>query len=192
MNDLPFDIKDPVLLDQIEKIIPFHGYLSTGAFIGLEMLNLAKKLLDIKENERIYVTCETKNCIPDPFQIICGCTIGNNGLNILDHGKMAVTVNKAGNPGETVKGIRIVVDPEKTIKYPLFHTWFMNEAKISHEAAINELLKADGDVYSWYFIDLHVPIRSEKKIVICSACGESFVQDENEIICKWCSDPEIL
>ena len=68
----------------------------------------------------------------------------------------------------------------------------MNEAKISHEDAINELLKADGDVYSWYFIDLRVPIISESKIVICSVCGESFVQDENEIICKWCSDPEIL
>ena len=34
---------------------------------------------------------------------------------------MAVTVNKAGNPGETVKGIRIVIDPEKTIKYPVFN-----------------------------------------------------------------------
>jgi formylmethanofuran dehydrogenase subunit E len=68
----------------------------------------------------------------------------------------------------------------------------MNEAKISHKTAINELLKADGDVYSWYFIDLRVPIISESKIVICSVCGESFVQDENEIICKWCSDPEIL
>ena len=68
----------------------------------------------------------------------------------------------------------------------------MNEAKISHEAAINELLKADGDVYSWYFIDLHVPIKSENKVAICSACGEAFVKDENEIICKWCSNPEIL
>ena len=64
----------------------------------------------------------------------------------------------------------------------------MNEAKISDEDAINELLKEDGGVYSWYFIDLRVPIRSKKKIAICSACGESFVQDENEIICKWCND----
>ena len=54
---------DPVILAQIEKIIPFHGYLSTGAFVGLEMLNLSKKLLDIKESDRIYVTCETRNCI---------------------------------------------------------------------------------------------------------------------------------
>lgn len=192
MNEIPFEIKDPILLAQIEKIIPFHGYLSTGAFVGLEMLNLSKKLLDMGDKEKIYVTCETKNCIPDPFQILCGCTLGNKGLDIIDHGKMAVTVNKKGNPGDKVKGIRIIVDPEKTVKYPVFHAWFMNEAKISHETAINELLRADGDVYSWYFIDLYVPIRSKKKIAICSACGESFVQDENEIICKWCSDPEIL
>jgi formylmethanofuran dehydrogenase subunit E len=118
--------------------------------VGLEMLNLSKKLLDIKDGERIYVTCETKNGIPDPFQIINGCTLGNNGLDIIDHGKMAITVNKKGNPGETVKGIRIVIDPEKTINYPLFHRWYMNEAEISHEAAITELLNADGDVYSWY------------------------------------------
>ena len=188
MNDLPFDIKDPVLQAQIEKIIPFHGYLSTGAFVGLEMFNLAKKLLEIKDGEKIYVTCETKNCLPDPFQIICGCTIGNNGLNIIDHGKMAVTVNKSGKAGETVKGIRIIVDPEKTINYPIVHAWFMNEAKISDEAVISALLEADGSVYSWYFIDLRVPIISENKIVICSACGEAFIRDGNEIICKWCSD----
>ena len=59
MNDLPFNIKDPVLLDQIGKIIPFHGYLSTGAFIGLEMLNLAKKLLDINEGEKYL--CDLRN-----------------------------------------------------------------------------------------------------------------------------------
>jgi formylmethanofuran dehydrogenase subunit E len=68
MNDLQLEIEDPVLLAQIEKIIPFHGYLSTGTFVGLEMLNLAKKLLDIKEGERIYVTCETKNVFQIHFK----------------------------------------------------------------------------------------------------------------------------
>jgi len=67
------------------------------------MFNLSKKLLDIKDGERIYVTCETKNGIPDPFQIICGCTLGNNGLNIIDHGKMAVTVNKQEIPVKLLK-----------------------------------------------------------------------------------------
>jgi formylmethanofuran dehydrogenase subunit E len=115
MNEIIKGIDDPVLVAQIERIIPFHGYLSTGAFIGLQMLNLAESLLSIKEGEQIYVTCETQNCIPDPFQILYGCTIGNKGLKIIEHGKMAVTINKSGIPGETVKGVRIVVDPEKTV-----------------------------------------------------------------------------
>ena len=100
---------------------------------------------------------------------------------------MAVTINKAAPPGEkTVQAVRIVLDPEKTIKYPIFHAWYMNEAKISHEDAINELIKADDDVYSWYLIDITVPEKKKKKVTLCTVCGESFVQEGNEIICKWC------
>ena len=190
MNEILKKIHDPVLLAQIDKIVPFHGYLSTGAFIGLQMLNLATTLLEIKDGERIFVTCETQNCLPDPFQILRGCTIGNKGLTIIDHGKMALTINKAANPGERTKGLRIVLDPEKTIKYPIFHAWYMNEGKISHENAISELIKADGDVYSWYFIDIPVPIKTKKNVTICTACGESFIRDNGENICKWCQNPE--
>jgi formylmethanofuran dehydrogenase subunit E len=191
MNEVLNEIDDPVLLAQIDKIVPFHGHLSTGAFIGLQMLNLAKDLLDIKDGDRIFVSCETQNCLPDPFQILFGCTIGNKGLNIVDHGKMAVTINKSAVPGQKfVKGVRIVLDPEKTVKYPLFHAWYMNEAKVSHEETIKDLIKADSQVYSWYFVDLPVPMKSKKKVTICSACGESFVQDTHENICKWCQDPE--
>lgn len=189
MDEIIDKINDPVLMDQINKVVPFHGHLSTGAFIGLQMLNLATRLLDIKEGERIFVSCETKNCLPDPFQILCGCTIGNKGLTLIDHGKMAVTISKAAEPGEmTVKGVRIVLDPEKTMKYPVFHKWYMNEEKISHEDAINELIKADDHVYSWYFVDVPVPEKSKKNVTICRVCGESFVQTENEDICKCCKE----
>ena len=143
MDEILYKIDDPNLQEEIKKIIPFHGYLSTGAFIGLQMLNLARRLLDIKENNRIFVTCETQNCLPDPFQILCGCTIGNKGLNIIDHGKMAATINKAAPPGHvTVKAVRIVLDPEKSVKYPIFHAWYMNETKISHEDAISDSHKS--------------------------------------------------
>ena len=188
MDEILRQINDPQLLDEIKRIISFHGYLSTGAFIALQMLNRAKRLLDIKEGERIFVTCETQNCLPDPFQILCGCTIGNKGLTLVDHGKMAVTINKATEPEEAfAKGVRIILDPEKTAKYPIFHKWYMNEEKVSHEDAITELIKADGDVYSWYFIDVPVPVKSKKNVGICSICGESFVQDESEDICKACA-----
>ena len=185
------EINDPYLKAQIEKLVPFHGYLSTGAFIGIQMLNLARNLLDIKDGERIFVTCETQNCLPDPFQILRGCTIGNKGLHIVDHGKMAATINKSAENGEkTIKAVRIVLDPEKTINYPVFHAWYMNERKVSHEDAISELIKADGDVYSWYFIEVPVPVKEKKNVTICSICGESFIAEENESLCKWCANPE--
>jgi formylmethanofuran dehydrogenase subunit E len=183
------EINDPKLKAQTEKLIPFHGYLSTGAFIGIQMLNIATRLLDIKDDERIFVTCETSNCLPDPFQILRGCTIGNKGLKILDHGKMAATINKMAQPGQKhVKGVRIVLDPERTASYPLFHSWYMNTAKVSHEDAIAELLKADENVYSWYFVDVPVPARKKKKVTICRVCGESFVQEADETLCKWCAE----
>ena len=60
--------------------------------------------------------------MPDPFQILEGATIGNSGLKILDLGKMAVTVNKQAPEGaKNLKGIRILLDPDKTKAYPKLH-----------------------------------------------------------------------
>lgn len=81
METILKQVKDPELLSQIEKVVPFHGFLTSGgALIGIQMLNIARRKLDVRDGgERIYVTCETKSCIPDPFQILAGATIGNNG-----------------------------------------------------------------------------------------------------------------
>ena len=100
MDDVIKRITDSYLLFQIERVSSFHGYLSTGAFIGIQMLNIARRVLDADFMERLYVTCETYNCLPDPFQILAGCTIGNKKLKIKDYGKMAVVVNKAAPEGQ--------------------------------------------------------------------------------------------
>lgn len=181
-------IKDPDMMAQIDKIVKFHGHLSTGAFIGLQMLNIARKILKIKESDKVYVTCETFNCLPDPFQILCGCTIGNKGLKVLDYDKMAMTINKAAESGKDhVQGIRIILDPKKTVKYPVFHAWYMNESRVSHEDAILELIKAGDDVYTWEYVDVPVPVKSKKDVGLCHICGESFVKKDNENICQGCS-----
>ncbi|MFX0203255.1 MAG: hypothetical protein ACFFCW_44695 [Candidatus Hodarchaeota archaeon] len=39
-------------LDSLHHLISFHGYLTTGAFIGLQMLALGKRLLGIEENRK--------------------------------------------------------------------------------------------------------------------------------------------
>lgn len=181
-------IDDPEILAQVEKIIPFHGYLSTGAFVGLQMLQIARKLLDITEEDKVYVTCETVACLPDPFQILCSCSVGNKGLKIVDYGKLAVTINKAAKPGEeSVKGLRIFLDPEKTAKYPVLHAWYMNERKVPHEEAISELIKAGEDVYTWKFVDVPVPVKAKKDVSICKVCGESYIRKGDEDICGGCS-----
>jgi formylmethanofuran dehydrogenase subunit E len=182
-------IEDPKLLSQIKKVIPFHGFLTSGALIGIQMLNIAIRELDIKEDERIFVTCETQNCMPDPFQILAGSTIGNGGLKLRDLGKMAVTINKQAPEGiHSVEGIRIILDPEKTKAYPKLHAWFLNTEKLRHEEVVPVLLTAGEKVYSWTFVDIEVPVRKKKRVKGCKNCGEMFIQRNNELLCGRCAE----
>ena len=187
MDKIIAKIDDPEILSQLDKLVPFHGHRSTGAFIGLQMLNIARRLLNINDDDRVFVTCETLNCVPDPFQIIWGSTIGNKGLKIRDYDKIAVTVNKVAKTGETqVKGVRIFLDPTKTVNYPVLHDWYMNERKVPHEEAISELIKAGDDVYTWESVDVQVPVKAKKDVRICTSCGESFISNDGSTICKGC------
>jgi formylmethanofuran dehydrogenase subunit E len=180
-------ITDQGILSQIDKVVKFHGYLSTGAFIGIQMFNLAEKVLGESNDDRLFVTCETYNCLPDAFQALAGATIGNKGLNINDHGKMAVTISKRAPVGETIKGVRVVLDPAKTCQYPRLHAWYMKTDKVPHYEVVPILLEAGESVYTYEVLELKVPEKPKKNIVICERCGESFIQNGEEIICKACS-----
>ena len=186
MEEIIEKIADPEMRSQIEKVASFHGYLSTGAFVGIQMLNLAKRVLHASNKDRLFVTCETSNCLPDPFQVLAGCTIGNKGLKILDHGKMAVTVTRRAPAGSMVKGVRVMLDPAKTVRYPRLHAWFMKTKKIPHTEAISILLSAGESVYTYKILDLEVPEKPRKEIAICGCCKESFVQRGEEMLCVAC------
>jgi len=69
-------VKDPKMRSQMEKVVGFHGYLSTGAFVGLQMFNLAKRVLNVSDGDRLFATCETYNCLPDAFQALAGAPSG--------------------------------------------------------------------------------------------------------------------
>jgi len=189
MDEIIKQITDPELLAQIERVVPFHGYLATGAFIGIQMFNIAKHALGFQDGERIYVTCETYNCIPDAFQVLAGATIGNNGMRINDTGKMAVVANKQVPMGVTsARGIRISLDPAKTERYPKLHAWYMNTEKVPHEEVVPELLKAGDGVYSYEMIDITIPVKPTKCVKLCERCGESFVCYGEEVLCSTCTD----
>ncbi len=188
MEEILKKIADPEMRSQIQKVAPFHGYLSTGAFAGIQMLNIARRVLEASEGDRLFVTCETYNCLPDPFQVLAGATIGNKGLKIKDHGKMAVTVTRRAPVGTNVKGVRIMLDPAKTARYPRLHAWFMKTEKVPHPEAVSILISAGESVYSWEIMDLDVPEKPRKKIAICERCEDSFIQKDYETLCIACLD----
>ncbi len=189
MDDVIKKITDPYLLYQIERVSSFHGYLSTGAFIGIQMLKIARKVLDADCGEQLYVTCETYNCLPDPFQILAGCTIGNKKLKIKDYGKMAVVVNRKAKEGQKlVKSVRIVLDPAKTARYPKLHAWYMKSGKVSHEEAVSLLIDAGESVYTYKIMDIELPEKPEKRIALCGNCGESFVKKKAGALCPACME----
>jgi formylmethanofuran dehydrogenase subunit E len=182
-------ITDPEMLTQIERVVPFHGYLSTGVFVGIQIYNIARRALGFSQGERLFVTCETSSCMPDAFQVLGGCTIGNKGLRIENLGKMAATISRrAQRDAQTVNGIRIVLDPAKTATYPRLHSWYMNLDKVPHEEAISDLIRAQEGVYTWEMVDLEVPEKSEKRIAVCHSCSESFVLQGDERSCKSCAE----
>ncbi|MGB8216165.1 MAG: FmdE family protein [Candidatus Methanoperedens sp.] len=189
MDDVIKKITDPYLLFQIERVSSFHGYLSTGAFIGIQMFNIAKRVLDADSGEQLYITCETYNCLPDPFQILAGCTIGNKKLKIKDYGKMAVVVNKRAPEGQKlIRSVRIVLDPAKTAQYPKLHEWYMKTGKVSHEEAVSLLIDAGESVYTYNIMDIELSEKPEKRIALCDKCGESFVQKNDEALCLACME----
>jgi formylmethanofuran dehydrogenase subunit E len=191
MKEILENIADPEMRAQIEKVVPFHGYLSTGAFIGIQMLNIARRVLCVNDGERLFVICETYNCLPDPFQVLAGSTIGNKGLKIIDHGKMAATISKRSPIGSRVKAVRIMLDPAKTARYPRLHSWFMKTCKVPHEEVVSILLEAKDSVYTWEVLEAVVPEKPRKQITLCRECGESFVQREEEELCQACIDASI-
>jgi formylmethanofuran dehydrogenase subunit E len=189
MDEVIKKITDRSILFQIERVSSFHGYLSTGAFIGIQMLNIAKRVLEADPEEQLYVTCETYNCLPDPFQILSGCTIGNKKLKIKDFGKMAVVVNKrAPEDQKMIRSVRIVLDPIKTAQYPRLHEWYMKTGKVPHEEAISLLIDAGESVYTYEIMDIELPGKPEKCIALCDKCGESFVQKNGGAVCLECME----
>jgi hypothetical protein len=89
--------------DSLLRLFSFQGYLATGAFRCLQMLVLGRRLLGVEENEKIHVVCETQNCLPDPFQVLAGATLGNKRLMLRDTGKMLVTITRhTPPPGNTL------------------------------------------------------------------------------------------
>jgi len=152
------------------------------------MLTLGRRLLGVKENERIHVLCETTNCLPDAFQALAGATTGNKGLIVRDTGKMSVTITTHTPPGENATGVRIILDAKKTERFEKLHAWYMKTEKVPHREVVQILRQAGDSVYSYDYVKVPVTEKKEKRVAICSICGEAYTQmEEGDSCCLDCA-----
>lgn len=163
------------LRESFRKCIDFHTYAAPGMLIGVFMVDCALKILDKKPNEKIFVTCETHKCLPDPPQVIMHATTGNHRLRVLPIGKFAMTFTPF-SAKEYAEGIRIFIDREKLNRYPALASWYDNSAAFKpatmKRQLAEEILAAACDMFSHERVRMKVTLKKKWKSVTCPSCGE--------------------
>lgn len=171
------------LRDSFRKCIDFHTYAAPGMLIGVFMVDCALKILSRRPEDKIFVTCETHKCLPDPPQVIMHATTGNHRLRVLPIGKFAMTFTPF-SVKEFAEGIRIYVDREKLKRYPALGSWYDNSptfkpATMKRELA-EEILSAGCDMFSHERVRMKVTYKKKWNSVTCPLCGEQVPEDMME------------
>ena len=180
----------PELREFFNKCIDFHTYAAPGLLIGVFMVDYALELLGKKPTDRIYVTCETHKCLPDPPQVIMHATIGNHRLRVLPIGKFALTLTPF-SAKEYADGVRVYIDRKKLEKYPVVALWFDNSpdfnAGTMKRQLVDEILTSGRDILSFDRIRMKVTHKKKWRSATCPSCGEQIAEDLMEGgICAGC------
>ncbi len=165
----------PALQDHFTRCISFHTITAPGLFIGVFMVDYALELLDAHQGEKLYAVTETYKCIPDPVQVIAGCTFGNHRLQVLPIGKFALTMNRPSEK-KVVEGVRVYVDVKKLKKFRIINSWYTHSPGFDSSEMIypliDQILVAGRDILSFQHVKVDVPRKESWKSVPCSSCGE--------------------
>ena len=165
----------PALQDQFTRCISFHTVTAPGLFIGVFMVDYALELLGARHGEKLYAIAETYKCIPDPVQVIAGCTFGNHRLQVVPIGKFALTMNRPSEK-KVIEGVRVYVDAKKLKQYRTINAWYTHSPGFDSRTMIypllDEILKAGRDILSYQRVNVNVSLKKPWKSVPCSSCGE--------------------
>ena len=184
-------------LSVVERVYAFHGRRAPGIVIGVAMVHKAVELLGSVKKQIAFV--ESRACLPDVIQYLCGCTIGNGDLRMVDQmGKYAFSLFDR----DTGKGVRVFVDINKisSEKTPELHKFFMRR----RDPAVRtdkEARKASGELVVKEFLTVFDEIIGSEKVSgldlskpdlfganICSTCKESFTTPSRDSkLCPHCS-----
>jgi formylmethanofuran dehydrogenase subunit E len=164
-----------VFQDYYRRCITFHTYPAPGLLIGIGMVDYALELLGAVPGEKLYATCETQKCAPDPLQVITFCTVGNHRLQIIPIGRFAITMNRP-TMGDFAEGVRVYLDPSKLAAWPVLEKWFANSPEFSKrtmsKTLIDEIVTSKRSILSVQKV--RIPITQKKKwnSAVCKTCGE--------------------
>jgi formylmethanofuran dehydrogenase subunit E len=180
----------PRLQEQFTSCIRFHGVTAPGIFISVFMVDYALELLDAQPGERLYAITETYRCVPDPVQVIAGCTFGNHRLQVVPVGKFALTMNRPSEAAVT-EGIRVYVDADKLKKFRIINSWYTHSPEFRSQtmifSLIDEILSAGREILSFQRVRVKVPPKQSWESARCNNCGEmvpdTMIEDG---ICRGC------
>jgi formylmethanofuran dehydrogenase subunit E len=171
---------DSRIQEYVTRSIRFHTHAAPGVLISVFMVDLALDLLSAQPGERLYATCETRKCAPDPLQILLGCTAGNNRLRLLPIGRFAFTLNRPSD-GSTAEGVRVFVDPKKLAAYPTINGWYSHvrgfDKKGQEKPLYEEIFQAGRRILSHERVRLQVPQKGGWESATCPCCGEMIPGD---------------
>ena len=123
------------------------------------------------QGEKLYAVTETYKCIPDPVQVIAGCTFGNHRLQVLPIGKFALTMNRPSEK-KVVEGVRVYVDVKKLKKFRIINAWYTHSPGFDSSEMIypliDQILVAGRDILSFQRVNVNVPRKESWKSVPCS------------------------
>ncbi len=158
------------------KCIEFHTYPAPGMLIGVFMVDYALDLLRMKPGDKLFVTCETEKCLPDPPQVILRTTIGNHRLRIVPIGKFAMSFTPLSKE-DPAKGVRVYLDKMKMKQYPALNSWYENSPSFDPDTQkkplADEILSAGRKILSYETITMKVSPKRKWKSVTCSICGDT-------------------
>lgn len=165
----------PELQDQFTRCISFHTVTAPGLFIGVFMVDYALELLNARQGEKLYAITETYKCIPDPVQVMAGCTFGNHRLRVVPIGKFALTMNRPSEK-KVIDGVRVYVDVAKLKKFPVINAWYTHSPDFKSSdmiyPLIDEILVAGRRILSYQRVKVNVSLKESWKSVSCLSCGE--------------------
>lgn len=166
---------DAIIIDWFDRCIDFHTFPAPGLLIGVYMVDYALSLLNAHPGEKLYATCETTKCAPDPLQVITHCTTGNHRLNVIPIGRFAITMNRPSE-GDLAEGVRVRLDSAKLADAPTLDAWFANSSsyngKTMKKQLVDEILSKGRNMLSSEKVRIPITQKKKWKTCICSSCGE--------------------